>query len=53
MAASWDPKLLYEWGSGMGREFYGKGSRANQSGYAFTQTASEQSPAAADMDGGQ
>jgi hypothetical protein len=31
------------------KKFYGKGSRANQSGYAFTQTASEQSPAAADM----
>merc|ERR1719174_699192 len=31
------------------KKFYGKGSRANQSGYAFTQTASEQPPAAADM----
>merc|ERR1719379_1746910 len=31
------------------KKFYGKASRANQSGYAFTQMASEQSPASADM----
>ena len=26
MAASWDGSLLYEWGAGMGKEFYDKGS---------------------------
>merc|ERR1719454_2725400 len=26
MAASWDMHALYEWGAGMGKEFYGKGS---------------------------
>lgn len=26
MAASWDPEAVHEWGSGMGREFYDKGS---------------------------
>jgi len=33
------------------KKFYGKASRANQSGYAFAQTDSEQSPVAADMAG--
>eukprot|EP00933_Yihiella_yeosuensis_P032336 TRINITY_DN25930_c0_g1_i1.p1 TRINITY_DN25930_c0_g1~~TRINITY_DN25930_c0_g1_i1.p1 ORF type:complete len:733 (+),score=141.33 TRINITY_DN25930_c0_g1_i1:163-2199(+) len=26
MAASWDPEAVFEWGSGMGQEFYKKGS---------------------------
>ena len=26
MAASWDVDALYQWGAGMGKEFYDKGS---------------------------